>query len=329
MTMLTKYGGLQGYPIVQTGRVFYVAPAASYVINGDSFDASNDNDGLSPERAIRDLNRFNTLATASAGDVAVLLEGTHTVTAVQRLTKAGLTVYGVRNPYGPDDVRAVRPKSILTSTGTSTALLSIEANDVAVNFLTLRPTSGFSAVQFRNASPRGTIFHACYFDLETASPVVGTYGIDLGYRADSSDAGGASIAKHSGTITLATIYVSACAFVAQGAQGRALDIATAHATIKDCWFHNTAGAWATPLAFATASDHGVIENCVWTTSGTMGVCIDGTTADVADGVHIINCRFPRVGVITSGLVIDNFGANEAQIVESYQEGSGTALTAIT
>jgi hypothetical protein len=184
-------------------------------------------------------------------------------------------------------------------------------------------------VQFRNASPSGTVFHRCYFDLETPSPSVSTYGIDLGYRADTSTAAGGSIAKASNTTTLATIYIQACAFVAQGAQGRAIDIATAHATVKDCWFHNTAGAWATPLAFATASDHGVIENCVWSTSGTMGVCIDGTTADVADGVHIINCRFPRVGVITSGLVIDNFGANEAQIVESYQEGSGTALTAIT
>lgn len=329
MGWMTKYGSLYGLPVVQTGRVYYVAPAAAYTIEGRSYDASNDNDGLSPERAIRDLNRFDTLATASVGDVAVLLEGTHTVTAVQRLTKAGLTAVGVHNPYGPESARAVRPKAILTSTGTSTALLSIEANDCMVDSITLRPTSGFSTVQFRNASPRGTIFYRCYFDLETANPSVDTYGIDFGYRADSSGAAGGSIAKASNTTTLATAYILACAFVAQGAQGRALDIATAHVTVRDCWFHNTAGAWATPLAFATASDHGVIENCLWTTSGTMGSCIDGTTADVADGLHIINCRFPRVGVITSGLVIDNFGANEAQITESYQEGSGTALSAIT
>ena len=329
MSYLTKYGTLYGLPVVQTGQVFYVAPAASYTIAGRSFDASNDNDGLSPERAIRDLNRFVTLATANVGDVAVLLEGTHTVTAVQRITKAGLTVVGVRDPYGPEDVRSVRPRSILTTTGTSAPTLSIEANNITINSVTLRPTSGFSAVQFRNASPLGTIFHRCYFDMETANPSLGTYGIDFGYRADTSTAAGDSIAKHGAVTTLATAYISACAFVAQGAQGRALDIATAHVTVKDCWIHNTAGAWATPFAMATASDHCVVENTVWTTSGTMGSCIDGTTADVADGLHIINCRFPRVGVITSGLVIDNFGSNEAQITESYQEGSGTALTAIT
>ena len=329
MAYLTKFGSLFGLPVVQTGRVFYVSPAASYTIEGRTYDASNDNDGLSPERAIRTLNRFNTLATASVGDTAVMLEGTHTVTAVQRLNKAGLTVVGVRDPYGIEDVRSVRPKSILTSTGTSTALLSIEADNIVINGLTLRPTSGYSAVQFRNANPSGTTFHRCYFDLETPNPSIGTYGIDLGYRADSSTAVGDSYAKHAATTTLATVYVSSCAFVAQGAQGRALDIATAQVYIKDSWFHNMSGAWATPFAMATASDHCVAEGCLWTTSGTMGVCIDGTTADVADGLHIINCRFPRVGVITSGVVIDNFGSNEAQITESYQEGSGTALTAIT
>ena len=329
MSYLTKYGTLYGLPVVQTGQVFYVAPAASYTIAGRSFDASNDNDGLSPERAIRDLNRFVTLATANVGDVAVLLEGTHTVTAVQRITKAGLTVVGVHDPYGPDDIRAVRPKSILTSTGTSTVLLSVEANNFNMDYVTLRPTTGFSTVQFRNASPNGTVFFRCYFDLQTPNPSVNTYGIDFGYRADSSDASGGSIAKASNTTTLATAYVRSCVFVAEGAQGRAMDIATAMVHVKDCWFHNTSGAWATPFSIATAADGCVVEKSVWITSGTMGVCIDGTLASVADGVHIIDCRFPRTGVITSGLVVDNFGSNEAQITESYQEGNATAVTTIT
>jgi len=328
MSYLTKYGSLYGLPVVQTGRVFYIAPSDSYTIEGRTYSASNDNDGLSPERAIRDLNRFNALASANAGDVAVMLEGTHTVTAVQRLTKAGLTVVGVHNPYADFAVRAFKPKSVLASTGTSTATLSIEANNILVSWLTITPTSGFSAVQFRNASPNSTIFYRCYFDLQTPDPSVGTYGIDFGYRADSSTAGGASIAKHSNTTTLATAYIKDCTFVAEGAQGRAVDIATAMVHVENCLFHNTSGAWATPFAVATAADGCVIENSVWITSGTMGSCIDGTTASVADGVHIVRCLFPRTGVITSGLVVDNFGANEAQLTECYQEGSGTALTAI-
>ena len=328
MPYLTKYGSLFGVPVVQTGRVYYIAPAAAYTVDGRSYLASNDNDGLSPEKAIRDINRFVALATASVGDTAVLLEGTHTVTEVQRIDKAGLTIVGVHDPLSPLSIRTVSPRSILTSTGTNTVLLSIEANNVRVGHLTLRPTTAFSTVQFRNANPTGLVFYGCYFDLETPAVSTGTYGIDFGYRADSSTAAGGSEAKAASTTTLMSAVIENCAFVADGAQGRAIDLATASVTIRDCWFHNTAGAWASPFAVATAADNCVVESTVWTTSGTMGCCVSGTTADVADGVHLINCRFPRAGVITSGLVVDNFGSNEAQLSECYQEGSGTALTLI-
>lgn len=330
ISFLTKYGTLWGSVPQHTGRVYWIAPSDSYTIDGRTFSASNDNEGLHPERALRDLNRFNTLASANSGDVAMLLEGTHTVTAVQRLDKAGLTVIGIHASDNRDGGRGpLRYPAILTSTGTSTALLSIEADNIEIGYVTLRPTSGFSAVQFRNnANPDGFYLHDFYVDLHTPALSVNTYGVDFGYRADSSNASGGSIAKANNTTTLATAYLTRGTFWSDGAQGRAVNIATASVYLRDCWFHNSAGAWATPMSVATAADNCVIDSCVWTTAGTMGSCIDGTLASVADGVSIRHCTFPRTGVITSGLVIDNFGANEAQLVECYQEGSGTALTAI-
>ena len=332
MGFLTKFGTQWGQVPVFHGRIFWVAPGASYTVEGRAYSASDDNDGLSPERALLTVNRAWALVTASVGDVIRLLPGTHLQTVVIRANVAGVAMVGEpagrfgESVAGP---RGVRYASQLSMTGTSSALLSIEANNVEVGCVTLIPASGFSAVQFRNANPDNFYLHDFYVDLATPAIAVGTYGIDFGYRADSSTAGGASIAKAGGTTTLATAYLERGTFWSDGAQGRAVDVATAGVSIRDCWFHNSAGAWASPFAVATAADNCLVQDCVWTTAGTMGSCIDGTTADVADGVSIRSNTFPRAGVITSGLVVDNFGTNEAQMVENYQEGSASAVTTIT
>ena len=52
MAFITKYGTYFGQVPVQLGRVHFVAPAASYTVDGRSYSASDDNDGLSPERAL-------------------------------------------------------------------------------------------------------------------------------------------------------------------------------------------------------------------------------------------------------------------------------------
>jgi len=98
MALLTRFGGVVGYEPRTVGRIYFVAPSASYTVDGRTHQASNDNDGLHPERAIRDLNRFNTLATANAGDVAVMLPGTHTVTATQTISGAQLLIQGGTTP---------------------------------------------------------------------------------------------------------------------------------------------------------------------------------------------------------------------------------------
>ena len=90
MSYLTKAGLLWGQVPHTTGRVYFVSPGATYTIAGRTYSASDDHDGLSPERALRTVAQAITNASASVGDVIVLLEGTHTVTATVGVSKAGL-----------------------------------------------------------------------------------------------------------------------------------------------------------------------------------------------------------------------------------------------
>jgi len=327
MSYLTKYGVYWGQVPNTVGRIFWVAPAASYTVEGRTYPASDNNDGLSPERALRTLSQAITNATASVGDVIVLLDGTHTVTATVRVTKAGLTITGLSTPGGRPRRRWAKPPAALASTGTNIPLLSIEADDTEVSHLTLIPTTGYSAIYFRNASPDDIFLHDLYFDLCTPAISTNTVGIDFGYRADNSTAGGGSIAKALKTSVQATAYVEFCSFVADGAQGAAIEIATASVTVKDCWFHNTAGTWASPFRVATLADNCSVEDTVWTTSGTMAACIEGGLADVTDAINIINCRFPAT-LGTSNRPIRGFGSGEATVAESYNQGNATAVTTV-
>ena len=76
MAYVTKYGTLFGKLPNQTGRVHFVAPSSSYTVDGRSYSASDDNDGLSPERALATITQAHTNITASAGETIFLLEGT-------------------------------------------------------------------------------------------------------------------------------------------------------------------------------------------------------------------------------------------------------------
>jgi hypothetical protein len=89
MGYLTKYGSMWGAIPMTGGQVFWVAPAASYTVDGRAYSASDDNDGLSPERALRTVNRACALATASVGDVIALLPGAHVTPTAAAVSKAG------------------------------------------------------------------------------------------------------------------------------------------------------------------------------------------------------------------------------------------------
>lgn len=95
MGYITKYGSFWGMLPQTSGRTFWVAPAASYTVEGRTYVASDGNDGLSPERAFLTIDYAVGQTTASVGDVIVLLPGSHTVAATVTLDVAGITITGI------------------------------------------------------------------------------------------------------------------------------------------------------------------------------------------------------------------------------------------
>lgn len=318
MSFLTKYGSLQGYPVVQTGQVFFVAPAASYTVSGRTFIASDDNDGLSPERAVLTIERAIALATASVGDVIVLLEGTHTVTSSIDVSKAGLTFYGVGAFNNRFNVWA--PKTIVASTGTSTNLWNITADDCEIGYVALRPTSGYAAVVTTGTTAVDGIYvHDCYFDMVTPAVSVGTCGIDLSTRASATTAPNDHDAKGftGGATVYATAYIQSNVFVADGAQGPAVWLASCYAHVKDNIFKNSAGGtWASPFVIATAAREITVEHNVWIAAGTMDLAIDGTytVGGASHAVTIFNNVFQQnFSIATAASAIRGFPAAVAKL----------------
>src|SRR3990167_1003084 len=140
MSYLTKYGTLWGDVPQTTGDVWWVSPADSYTVAGKTYSASNDNDGLSPDRALRTPAQAITNATADAGDIIAMLPGTHTSSAVVTLNKAGLSFIGVQpvSRIAPQLRQyALNTKVNWTSTLAGTALANTAADTTfaGINFI--------------------------------------------------------------------------------------------------------------------------------------------------------------------------------------------------
>lgn len=320
MALISKYGTTFGTPLLHTGRIFFVAPAASYTVNGNAYDASDDNDGLSPERALRTVARAIALATASAGDVIHLIEGTHTVTATVNVSKAGLTFRGPASDFawGMD----YQPKAILTSTGTNDELLNITADNTEFHYLTIRGTTGYSAVSFQTTSAVDSVlFNRCYLDLFTPAVNLQTRGIDLGNRGGG--AGDNHVLTNPSAVT--KVRLIECILEADGAQGPGIRVATGGVMADHCTFIST-GAWASPFVVASGAAKSLVRNSTWVAYGTTGTyssCIDGTTVDTARALFVDSCRFPA----TPGAdAIRGFGAAEIQAVDCYYAAATNATT---
>lgn len=330
MTMLTKYGSLYGWAPQTTGNIYYIAPAASYTIQGQSFLASDDNDGLSPERALRTLNRFVALATANAGDVAILLAGTHTVTATQTISKAGLTILGAGMRWEDLGPALTLYPTILSIVGTDDELLNITASNTEFGFLTLRPQTGYSAISFQTTGAlEGLRFHHFNIDMTTrtgGNVSLGTVGLDFSNRAGGTGMG--KIAAVTAAAGNATAYVWHMGVVSDGAQGAGVLLATCHVHIRDARLHNNSGTWASPFQVATNTDNTTLERVVWTTSGTMTTGLSsfdnvwGTIA--ADAITLIDSRF---GFTTDD--IEGFEPGQINVLVSYEPTSGGTLSVIS
>lgn len=339
MPFVTKYGTYFGLVPAQLGRVHFVAPSASYTVDGRSYSASDNNDGLSPERALLTLSQALTNITASAGEVIVLLEGTHSPSATVRVQKAGITIAGIRSSFASDLVAgqafgAVGLKSKLDFGTAAAPGLSIEADNVEVCFVELRPASGFAGVIFRNANPDGLYIHDCVVNLGAGQAIsLDTLGIDFSYRADTAGLAGRAMAKLAQTTQKATAYLANVAFISQGAQGNGLLTATADVTVVGCRFHNRIGAWASPFVVATGTGFIYVQGAQFTAAGNggIGTGISGAVAGtIAGKAYFTDCRFS--GVTTTGQApavsgaraISDFTLGVAQASECYVGGMATA-----
>ena len=140
-----------------SGRVFWVAPSAQYTVEGRTYAAADNNDGLSPERALLTLAQAVTLVSANVGDVVVLLPGTHTQATVTALSVAGVTYTGIPGGAPLVTVRSsssgARNKTIITAAAATNAL-NITAADVEVAFMHFTAISGQRSVSLSNLGDR-------------------------------------------------------------------------------------------------------------------------------------------------------------------------------
>jgi hypothetical protein len=182
MGFLTKWGSAWGQIPQTGGSVYWVSPSASYTVDGKAYSASDDYDGLSPERAKLTLASAISAATANAGDQICLLPGTHTQTAATALSKAGISIIGL--PYFPEQAHASqvgaamshRPQAIITQSTAATVSLAVTAADVTIANVCLRPITQAASTTFSTAADRLTI-RDCMIDMKTPVGHANTKGI--------------------------------------------------------------------------------------------------------------------------------------------------------
>jgi len=336
MAYITKYGTYFGLVPQQLGRVLFVAPSDSYTVDGRSYSASDNNDGLSPERALRTITQAYTNANASSGEVIYLLDGTHTQTATLRLQKAGLTIMGGRSPQyseGDSVAWALKPKAVISFAGAAAPGISIEASNIEIGFVTLVPAAGFSTVIFRNqnvTAPDGLYMHDFQIDMSNQPPNLATLGIDFGYRADTAGLAGTSMSRLTQATAVATAYISNFSINSGGANGPGVLTATCDVVFNKGRFNNRFGTWASVFVVATGTGYVLINQTHWTcqTVNGMGVQVDGTVAGTVNGkASVRDCRF-AAEPLAQGVAVDNFAAGVVEVIESYQaQVGGVAGTA--
>lgn len=309
MSYLTKYGTLWGAIPNTTGRVFWVSPAYTYTIEGRTYTASDDHDGLSPERALRTVNQAYSNVTSGASDVVVLLPGAHTLSANITWTKSMVTMIGLPSGKG----NSLRPRATLTGIAGSDALVLQGAADVEFAHIRFIPITALTAISFNGTCHRLYV-HDCSLDMATPAANTGTIGIEAA----------AAGAQH--------VRVEDNYFESDGAQGEGINITgCVDFLIKNNYMVVYVGTWARAILCSTAS-RGIIQGNVITAlaGGTLTDGIIGTDITSASSVLISDNRFGD----DVSVAIDDFGAGDAIIVENYQGsiggGSGGVLvTAIT
>lgn len=312
MTWPANYGRLWGQIPNTAGRVFWVAPSASYTVNGRACTASDGQDGLAPDRALLTINRAWTQVTADAGDVIVLLPGTHTPSASIAANVAGVTMMGLPSGQGNPISRKV---TIAAVAGDET--INITASRVELAYFNVIPTTAFAAIDINvgvgGVASNQVNIHDVTFDLFTPAANTATVGITA-------------------LDVCSYLNIERCYFNSDGAQGNAI-VATGSkdSIIQDCVFSLSAGTWASVILCGAATDRLLIRRNTFQCAGTaITAGVNGTGATLATGVACHDNRFSSLCTVP----IDNFDASECEIVENYSMSvgagaGGVLITAIT
>ena len=198
MGYMTKFGTFWGMIPQTAGRLFWVAPAASYTVEGRAYSASDDNDGLSPERAFRTIDYAIGKCTASVGDVIVLLPGAHTTTGTITVDVAGITITGM--PGGPRHsatkmaAGGAKMGTSVTQATASTDVFTVSAADVEIAYLHLIPVAGAAGISAANTADRLYV-HDCTFNMTTAANTA-TFGISFPLGTGTTTANDDSIIRN-------------------------------------------------------------------------------------------------------------------------------------
>ena len=314
MGYLTKWGSAWGDIPLMTGRQFFVAPSATYTLEGRaSYVASDGHDGLSPERALLTVNQAVTNATADVGDVILLLPGSHSWAATQTISKAGLKVLGV--PGGPLDpsargTRTTRYDCAVTTTLAAGAVFTVTAARVEIAYLHVVPI----------ASGTGFALSACAdANIHDITWVIST--------ATASDTIGISVTGATPRPRIANQYV----YVTDN-QGPFLRCASATGSMAGGSLQNSmivlggTTAWDDVVEITTGVDQFTIRDCdfINSTSAVFTDIVD-VTGNTTDGaVFITRCYFGIGSDLTEATATSDVTVN-MNFLGTVQGGTGGAV----
>ena len=312
MAFLTRYGTLIGEVPATLGRILFVAPTASYVVNGQASEASDDNDGLAPDRAVRTIARAIALATANVGDVIALLPGTHTSATAVAINKAGLSFVGISPQFRDREhfkTHALSSKVNWTSTlaGTAVALTVADCAFTGINMIPVTAQTFMSLV----TCPR-TSFIDCAVTLSAA--------VSTSTRGLVASGGSSADCSFTNCVFLNSVATSA--------QGPCLNLTGLDRVIVDsCTFilTGTSSAWAIAVQCGSGTA-GIIRNSTITAlgAGTITIGFDGTGVTIANSVSFQNMT---AGVSPGVGAYKTFDADSATTVNCFTalvSGAGVA-----
>lgn len=335
MGYLTKFGTVWGVIPETCGNVFFVAPVSStsttYNVEGTAYNASDGNDGRSPERALATITQAITNCTANNGDMIVCLPGVHNLTsaALQNaagniaFSKAGISIVGLPRffDYSLPGTGQIQPLTTITAPA-ATIACSVTAADITFSNLRILPGTTKAGIDFTTAANRLTV-RGCFFDIAT---VAGNSGVK-------------GLAATGATQAPVRLSVTNCTFEEDNtgtSHGVALDVGASTAFIvKACDFHNlgTGAGVAAWTAAVQVNDvaHGMFrDNDFYTLLGSAAAITGGIKGVSMTGASELMCWGNRFGVTVTS-PITGFAGADVDLLNNYVAtvAGGTGGTLIT